>query len=344
MKVFGDMKCIAVVVVLVTVLVIHPALWGVMHDVHKLGQVVQEWRCTGPHTTLMGKVREFLSTAWWLGPLKVGSSRDPLKECGIPAALGWREVLPLLLDLKALLACLEEEVQKADMEHKEFVLKFLLVACCLLFVPVSGVLLARWIWARFTLARENQSSRVVTKINSHDYDDLVRMADYTLDRCIIAVVYEMMTSDGLIIRKGKYAQFVNDKDTYVPSTLLALLSVEGANAQSPAQEVVTEVRKEVDDKDATSVVRRSLHVPSRFRDRLWGPEKTHLANLRDGYNVEVFIDAKRGKLHIKGRKDNVLESYVAVKDLLAEWRTWAHAEFTRYSSLSSARYSPIKLR
>ena len=304
MKVFGDIKCIAVVILLVTVLVIHPALWGVVHDTHKLVRLVHEWQCAGAHTSLMGKVREFLSTAWWLGPLKVDSPRDPMKECGIPASLGWREMLPMIFDLKARVACLEEQVIMADKEHKEFMLKFVLAVCCLMFVCVFGVLLARWTWARFTLAREAQSSLVMAKINTQNYDELERLQDYVLERCILVVVYEMMTSDGLIIRKGKYVQFANiSNDKHVSDTPLALPSVKR------------------NDKDATSVVRRSLNVPSRFRDRLWGSEEIHLTKMRDKYNVDVFPDAKRGRLHIKGSKNNVLQGYAAVKDLLAEWRT-----------------------
>ena len=39
-------------------------------------------------------------------------------------------------------------------------------------------------------------------------------------------------------------------------------------------------------------------------------------NLRDWYSIQVFPDPKRGKLHIKGDKDNVLEAYAAVRDLM----------------------------
>ena len=329
MKIFGNIKCIAMFMASVAVMMMNSALWGVVPDAHKLGRLVNEWQCTGPHTTLMGKMREFLSIAWWLGPLKVGSARDPLKECGIPAALGWREVLPILLDLKARLACLEEQVLMADKEHEEFVLKMLLVVCCLVFVIVFGVLLARWTWTRFTLARETQSSLVVTKIKARNHDELEY---YTLERRIIVMVYEMMTSDGLIIRKGKYVQFANDvsNEKHISGTFLALPSVEGTNTQSLKKEVVTvsvvvpEMEGD-DDKAATSVVRRSVHVPSRLRGRLWGHEETHLTNLRDRYNVEMFTDPKRGKLHIKGSKANVLECYAVVRDLLAEWRTWEDA-------------------
>ena len=320
MKVFGDIKCVAMLMVLVTVMMIQPALWGV--GAHKLMRLVHDWRCAGLHTTLMGKVRELLSTAWWLGPLKVGSPRDPLKECGISATLGWREMLPLMLDLNTRIACLEEQVLMANKEHEEFVFKFVLAVCCLVFVCVFGVLLARWTWARFTLARETQSSLVVAKINPHNYDDHVSVEDYILERCIIVLVYEMMTSDGLIIRKGKYVQFANhiSNDTHVSSTVLALPKVVSQKEGN-------------DDKNATSVVRRSLYVLSRFRDRLWGPEETHLTNLRDWYNVEVFTDTKRGKLHIKGSKDNVLKGYAAVRNLLAAWRSREHVEtsFTRDS-------------
>ena len=66
-------------------------------------------------------------------------------------------------------------------------------------------------------------------------------------------------------------------------------------------------------------MRRSLLVPSRFRDQLWDPEGIYLTNLQDWYTVEVFADTTRGKLHIKGSKKNVLESYAAVRNLLVEW-------------------------
>ena len=328
MKVFGDIKCIAMLMVSVTLMMIHPALWGVVPDAHKLDHLVHDWQCAGPHTTLAGKVREFLSTAWWLGPLKVGSSRDPLKECGISAALGWREMLPLMFDLKTRIACLEEQVLMADKEHKEFVWKFLLAVCCLVIVAVFGVLLTRWTWARFTLFRETKiktSNKLLVYMGTVSDEGTASEQYYTLERCIIVVVYEIMTSDGLIIRKGKYIQFANDisNNTHVSSTLLALPSVEGA------AKVVSQ--KEGDDKDATSVLRRSLYVLSRFRDRLWGSEEIHLTNLRNKYNVDVFTDTKRGKLHIKGSKDNVLVCYAAIRALLAAWRSWEDVSFTRYS-------------
>ena len=82
---------------------------------------------------------------------------------------------------------------------------------------------------------------VVTKNKPHSYDELVRLEDYTLERCIIVVTHEMMTSDGVIIKTGKYVQFANDIsiDKHLPGTLLALPSVEGANTHSPEKEVVT---------------------------------------------------------------------------------------------------------
>ena len=60
----------------------------------------------------------------------------------------------------------------------------------------------------------------------------------------------------------------------------------------------------------------SLLVPRRFRERLCGPGEIHVDNLRDLYSVKVFSDSKRGKLHIKGDKDNVLEAYAVVRDLM----------------------------
>ena len=145
----------------------------------------------------------------------------------------------------------------------------------------------------------------------------------------------MMTSDGRIIRKEKYVQFANDvsKDKHVSGTPLAVPSVEGTNTLSQGHQVVTEVlqpgqhdvtvlHKEGNaNKGVTSVVRRSVLVPSRLRDRVWGHEHTHLTNLRHKYNVEVFTDAQRGKLHTKGTNNTVLECYAAVTDLMAEWRS-----------------------
>ena len=87
-----------------------------------------------------------------------------------------------------------------------------------------------------------------------------------------------------------------------------------------AAEAKERSQKEGDaDNKTNTIVRRSLLVPRRFRERLWAPGETHVDNLRDWYSVQVFPDPKRGKLHIKSDKDNVLEAYAAVRDLMKAW-------------------------
>ena len=49
-------------------------------------------------------------------------------------------------------------------------------------------------------------------------------------------------------------------------------------------------------------------------------------SLQDRYSVQVLPDPKRGKLHIKGDKDNVLEVYAAVRDLMKAWHSWEDVE------------------
>ena len=149
--------------------------------------------------------------------MKVGSPRDPMEDCGITADPVWRDVLTIMFDLEARLACMEEKVLLAEKEHNEFVTKFLLAICYMVFVVRCGAALAQ--------------------------------------------------------RRTK----------------------------------------------TNAIVRRSLLVPRRFRERLWGPGEIYVDNLQDWYSVQVFPDPKRGKLHIKGDKDNVLEAYAAVRDLMKAW-------------------------
>ena len=278
MKISESIKIICVFVVsFAGLMMMSRALWGVVEDAHKLGETVKKWRSTGPHTTLLGKVREHMSSAWWLGPLKVGSPRDPMEDCGITANPGWRDVLTIMFDLKARLACLEEKVKLAEEEHNAFVTKFLLAVCYMVFVVRRGGALAR------------QRTR-----------------------------------------KGKRDHFA---DNLIEYASIKPSSEEGAHKPSQEKQGVLECaakersQKEKDaDKKANTIVRRSLLVPRRFRQRLWGPGKTHVDRLRDWYSVQVFPDLKRGKLHIKGDKDNVLEAYAAVKDLMKAWYSWEDVE------------------
>ena len=54
-----------------------------------------------------------------------------------------------------------------------------------------------------------ESSETVT----HTCEQLVRWQSCPLERCIFVVIYEVMTSDGLMIRKGRYVHFASCVDS-----------------------------------------------------------------------------------------------------------------------------------
>jgi len=404
MKNFASIRCISVLVLFVVVVVITHNLWGVVQDARKLSQTVRAWQAAGHHTTLMGKVRERLATAWWMGPLRLASPRDPLVECGIPVDGGWREMLPLMVGIKARLSCLERQIQQAEQEHKAFKAKFLVTVCCLVLVPVFGALLVGWTRARQTLARQQQqrqeegNKQVLQKeanselplIEAQTCEEIVRWESCPLERRIIVVMCGGMTLDDLMTRKASYAHFAEDilGDEHVTGTLVVLappaagvtvkdarrphsqgqeaalecaaetqgrgqqdvppledtaaqvevqnteieiISVEDRIQDLPQQEAhpvtdqcpqaVPTPPEGAEDEEANRLVRRSLLVPRRFRERLEGPGECFLQYLRGHHSVMVFQDWPRGKLHIKGGKNNVLDCYAAVRTLLAEWRT-----------------------
>ena len=309
-------------VALVYVLVMTP---GVVDDARELVVLVKAWRDAGPHTTFMGKMQAYLATAWWLGPLKVDAARDPLAECGVSADIGWLDILLLLVDVKVRLACVHEHIKLADAEHAVFVAMMVMSLACLVVVPVCGALLVGYCcWARNTRAQHLLKPRLNTKEVSlkmtDTCDDLVKCDDVLVERCIIVKVMlnVMTTSVDLMDTRG---------DGRVTGKLLALTPPvtmdDGARGRAPAQDVDdaldTSSKANTPAKDV-DVVRRSLPVPRRFHDKLAGPEECFLQYLRRHHSVDVFDDIKRGKLHIKGGKANVMECYAAVRALLAKWR------------------------
>ncbi|XP_050720509.1 uncharacterized protein LOC127000621 isoform X2 [Eriocheir sinensis] len=69
---------------------------------------------------------------------------------------------------------------------------------------------------------------------------------------------------------------------------------------------------------------RSMAVPHRFIDRLAGPEDRHLEDLRRSYGVQI-TRIKR-TLHVKGRKDAVLQCHHSMRAKITEWRSCEAAE------------------
>ena len=74
----------------------------------------------------------------------------------------------------------------------------------------------------------------------------------------------------------------------------------------------------VDQEDAARLVRRSLLIPARFRDRLAGAGDYFIEYLEGHHSVKIFQDSKMW--HIKGCKRDVLPCYTSVRELIAEWR------------------------
>ena len=487
MKTFANIRFMSVAMGLVVLVV---TVWDVVLDAHKMSSVVNTWVSEGPHTSLMGKVREHLAAAWWLGPLKVSSAREPLVECSVSVGGGWRDVLPLMVGLKARLACLESHIQLAQEEHEAFITKFVMTVCCLVLVAVLGALLAWCCWPRNILVKEADCH-----LETHTCLKPVRCESCPLERCVIVMIYEVMTRDGLMTRNGRYVHFndnilddghvtgtlalpasgvtVNDdsvvtvedllpmddtvvtvedtvvpvkdtvvtledtvvpvedtvvpvdetavtveyivvpvedtvvqiedivvqveelvvpvedtvvpvEDTFVPvedtvvpvedtvvpveDTVIpvedtvvpvedtvvpvedTVIPVEDTvvpvedtvvpvedtvvpvedtmipveNTVFPVKDTLISVENTVVPVEDTVVpvdyVRRSLLVPRRFRGRLTEANDCLLESMQDQYSVTLLEDAARGKLHIKGTKDNVLQCYAQLKALIADWR------------------------
>lgn len=104
----------------------------------------------------------------------------------------------------------------------------------------------------------------------------------------------------------------------VEDGMLVLFHHEAASNSDQCPQAEDTPPEGVNDVEANCLVRRSLLVPRRFKERLAGPGECFLEYLRGHHSVMVLQDPARDKLHIKGRKKNVLDCYTAVRALLAE--------------------------
>ena len=157
MKRFASTKVLVVLVVTLTLVGIIPVLLSLVQDYRKLGEVVRAWEASGPHTTLIGQLRERLASLWWLGPLRLAPPRDPFEECGVAVVHGWQEMLPLMIGLKSYLSCLEREIEQAQQDYETFANRFVVVVLLTLF----SVLLVGGTWARLKMARHQETKEVV---------------------------------------------------------------------------------------------------------------------------------------------------------------------------------------
>ncbi len=331
----------------VAVALITSSLWGVVMDARKLGLLVEAWQRAGPHTTPVGKVREWLATAWWLGPLKPAPPRDPLSECGI-LVTDWRELMALVVNMKASLACVQEQILLAEQEHDDFYTSLVVAACCLVAVPLCGALLIGCSCVLSLLPRRHHQSLEETKdlqtYTGHTEDQL-KLIHYKLvrrklkkllrqhcplKRHVLLVMFDWLTEVQLSPDTGG--------DGRVPVPLLSREAVPLAlqedarveqggqlsvpHVEDPAAPVEDTAAQEAGGEEAHSLVRRSIVVPPRFRHRLAGAGECHLRYLARHYCVLVCHtwDAPRGKLHIRGPKKRVLECHAHVQDLLAGYR------------------------
>ena len=98
------------------------------------------------------------------------------------------------------------------------------------------------------------------------------------------------------------------------------LKEEAAQDGDGCPEAAVTPSETVTQEDAARLVRRSLLVPARFRDRLAGTGDYFIEYLEGHHSVKIFQDSKRGMWHIKGHKCNVLSCYTSVKELITEWR------------------------
>lgn len=68
--------------------------------------------------------------------------------------------------------------------------------------------------------------------------------------------------------------------------------------------------------DSTCCVRHSLHMPRRYAQRLLGPAAENLEKWKAMYDVQMFLDLARRRVHIKGHKADVL----VVVDAMKAWK------------------------
>ncbi|XP_050698813.1 uncharacterized protein LOC126986594 [Eriocheir sinensis] len=154
MKTLGMLKVLEVLCLALCTLLCLPDMWSLLLHSWRLQQAVQEWRDGGPHTTLVGRLRERLAAAGWLAP-----PRDPLLECGVPLGGGWTETLQRLYGADSYLFCLEREVEQAQQEHLAFRANLLLAAACAASVTVLAALLAVCGCLLLRLARRPQQQQ-----------------------------------------------------------------------------------------------------------------------------------------------------------------------------------------
>lgn len=70
---------------------------------------------------------------------------------------------------------------------------------------------------------------------------------------------------------------------------------------------------------ACRVVRRTLQVPSKFREHLAGTDEWFLKYFRGHHSVLIFMNVVKKRIHIKGAQKNAQDCFNAAKALLSEW-------------------------
>lgn len=154
MKTLCILRVLEVLCLALCTLLCLPDTWTLLLHSWRLQQTAREWRAAGPHTTLVGRLRERLAAAGWLAP-----PRDPLRECGVPLGGGWTEMLQRLYGADSYLSCLEREVEQAQQEHLAFRANLLLAAACAASVTVLAALLAVCGCLLLRLARRPQQQQ-----------------------------------------------------------------------------------------------------------------------------------------------------------------------------------------
>ncbi|XP_050687108.1 uncharacterized protein LOC126980849 isoform X2 [Eriocheir sinensis] len=133
-------ETLAFVAQLAVGLALYWLLRGAVPDTREVSKLRRAWEASGPQTTVVGKVRGRLADSWWLGPLRPAPLRDPFAECGLlplgsPGAGGLLEGLSLQIHSRAILDCLQRQMEVALGEHEAFTLWLQVAAGCgLLFV------------------------------------------------------------------------------------------------------------------------------------------------------------------------------------------------------------------
>ena len=337
-------------VVLVGAVVVNRGFWVILGDARRMGLVVQAWREEGPHTTVLGKVRAHLCTARWLGPLKPDCPRDPLMQCGVTNSMGWRGTLSYLLNLKARLACLEEQAVQAQLEHNAFVLWFMLALCCLVAVVVCGVILmVRWCRARPSVVLPGgagdsdvwypphvevlQDSTTQPKRDHHRIFQRMQRLKLALQGdlpkikgakapCIDTLV-QKVRRDPLFrnLRKAMHkTPLSHDKqDTKAKKVSVRKLKRVFQRGGGSLGDSRSQAAHTKPGQASSSLVQLSLAVPSRLQEWLILPENGLLDHLTSRHSVQVLQAAPRDILYIKGTLDNVTECSRELLFMLDVW-------------------------